>query len=144
LAHCYLASALDIGTWGRGMKRAFLAVFFTFLEKSAIPTTAEIATNIGRSDLIAEMPQVIYIFELKLDKTATIAFDQVEAKKYKEKFSQNEKNILVMEINFSSKSRNIGDWKGALFSSDGKRVKEVRPYKRRTSPLPPFPTINVG
>jgi len=46
-----LASALDIGTWGRGMKRAFLAVFFTFLEKSAIPTTAEIATNIGTAQL---------------------------------------------------------------------------------------------
>jgi len=78
-------------------------------------------------DLVAEMPKALCIFELKLDKIAEVAFGQTEAKKYREKFSQSEQDTLVMSINFSSKSRDIGNWKGALVSSAGKRTKEFSP-----------------
>lgn len=105
----------------------YQAVFFTFLEKSGISTTAEIATNIGRIDLVSNMPNATYVFELKLDKTADIAFNQAEAKKYRERYSHHGKDILVMGINFSSQSRNIGDWKGAVFSPRGKLIEEFLP-----------------
>lgn len=89
-------------------ERFYQAVFFTFLEKSGIETSSEIATNIGHIDLIAETDQSICIFELKLDKTAEIALTQAEAKKYRERFLQSKKQTLVIGINFSSKSRNSG------------------------------------
>ena len=82
-------------------------------------------TNIGRIDLVSEMNEVICIFELKLDQTADSALTQAEAKKYRERFSQKEKPILVVGINFSSKSRNISDWKGAIFSSNGELKREL-------------------
>lgn len=105
----------------------YQAVFFIFLEKSGIKTNAEIATNIGRIDLIAEHPKVVYLFELKLDKTAEIAFSQAEAKKYRERYSQDSKDILVVGINFSSASRNISDWRGALFSPSGQKIRDFFP-----------------
>lgn len=105
----------------------YQAVFFTFLETSGIKTSAEIATNIGRIDLMAETPQIFCIFELKLDKTAEIALTQAERKKYKKRFSKNTKDTLVIGVNFSSKSRNISDWKGVLYSPEGELIREFLP-----------------
>ena len=107
----------------------YQTVFFTFLEKSGIKTSAEIATNIGRIDLIFETPKVIYIFELKLNKSSNSAFNQAEGKKYKERYLRDGKEIMVLGINFSSTSHNISEWKGALFSSSGKLIREFLPKK---------------
>ena len=101
------------------------AVFLTFLERSGIKTTAEVATNVGRIDLVADLPKAICIFELKLDKTADIAFDQAEAKKYKERYSHATKDILVIGINFSSETRNISEWKAKQFSPQGEELREL-------------------
>ena len=105
----------------------YQAVFFTFLEKSGITTITEVATNIGRIDLACEINEVICIFELKLDQDGDIAFTQAERKKYRERFLGQDKSILVVGINFSSASRNISDWKGALFSPEGKLIQEFCP-----------------
>ena len=105
----------------------YQAVFFTFLEKSGIKTYAEIPTNIGRIDLFFELGNTIYIFELKVDQTAEIALTQAETKRYKEKYFQNNKDILVVGINFTSESRNIGEWKGTLFASSGKPLRDIQP-----------------
>ena len=99
----------------------FEAIFFTFLEKSGIHTTAEMTTNIGRIDLVSETEGAIYIFELKLDKSASTALEQAFLKKYKERYSDSGKEVLLMGINFDSKSRNISDWKGVVFDSSGKK-----------------------
>ncbi|MCB1082400.1 MAG: AAA family ATPase [Chlamydiia bacterium] len=103
------------------------AIFFTLLEASGIKTCSELATNIGRIDLASELPETIVIFELKLDQTADTAFGQAEVKKYKERYSGDGKNILVIGINFSSTSRNISDWRGELLSPSGETLKTLSP-----------------
>lgn len=103
----------------------YQAVLFTLLEKSGIPIKPEDPTNIGRIDLMAELSKAIYIFELKLDKTASGASEQVEVKKYKEKYFQRGKEIAIIGINFSSESRNISDWNDSLFSSGGALIREL-------------------
>lgn len=102
----------------------YQAVFFTFLETSGIKTTSEIATNIGRIDLMTETSDTICIFELKVDKTADIALHQADMKKYKERFSNQNKNTLILGVSFSSKLRNINDWKGALYAPNESLIKE--------------------
>ena len=101
------------------------AIFFTFLESCGMRTIGELATNIGRIDLITECRDIIYIFELKLSKTAEIALTQAELKNYKERFSQGEKKIVVLGINLNSETRNISDWKGLLYADTGQLVKEI-------------------
>ena len=111
----------------------FHAVFLTFLEKSGLKTMAEIATNIGRIDLVAESSKSLFIFELKVDKNSECAFDQAETKKYQERYEQTKKNIFIIGINFDTKQRNISDWRGKLFSTEGKLLTGLIP--RKTNPL---------
>ncbi|MEM7176040.1 MAG: AAA family ATPase, partial [Chlamydiota bacterium] len=105
----------------------YQAVFFTFLEKSGIATITEMATNIGRIDLVSETENKVFIFELKVDKEPENALIQAEAKKYRERFSESGKQILVMGINFNSTSRNIADWKGEVFFPDGTLTQQLSP-----------------
>ena len=105
----------------------YQAVFFTFLETSGIKTMSEIATNIGRIDLMTELPKAICIFELKLDKTPEIALAQAETQRYRQRFTQNNKDTLVIGVNFSSKSRNIDAWKASLYTASGELIREIHP-----------------
>jgi len=112
----------------------YQAVFFTFLETCGIKTSSEIATNIGRIDLMTETPDAICIFELKLDKTADIALTQAETKKYRERYLDENKNTLIIGVNFSSHSRNIADWQGKLMSPSGQVITYMSaPNKESTS-----------
>jgi len=43
--------------------------------------SSEINTNIGRIDCVIKTTTYIYIFEFKIDKTATAALHQIENKK---------------------------------------------------------------
>ncbi|MEM7176012.1 MAG: AAA family ATPase, partial [Chlamydiota bacterium] len=105
----------------------YQAVFFTFLEKSGITTMTEVATNIGRIDLACETNKAICIFELKLDQNADMALTQAETKRYRERFSSQDKPTLVIGVNFSCESRNIPDWKGMVFSPKGDLIQELHP-----------------
>ncbi|XWN34787.1 MAG: AAA family ATPase [Roseivirga sp.] len=105
----------------------YQAVFFTLLEKSGIRTQAEVPTNIGRIDLVAQLPAATVIFELKRDQTATLALDQARCKEYCMRYVQPGKELLVMGINFSSATRNIDSWQGELLDERGERVRVLRP-----------------
>jgi len=105
----------------------YQAVFFTLLEKSGIRTQAEVPTNIGRIDLVAQLPAATVIFELKRDQTATLALDQARCKEYCMRYVQPGKEILVVGINFSSATRNIDSWQGELLDERGERVRVLRP-----------------
>ena len=48
--------------------------------------------------------------ELKLDQSAEIALEQAQIKQYEQKFAQTGKEVVVVGINFSTKSRDITDW----------------------------------
>ena len=104
----------------------YQAVFFTFLETSGIKTMSEIATNIGRIDLMTELTKAICIFELKLDKTPEIALAQAETQRYRERFAQNDKDTLIIGVNFSSSSRNIDAWKASLYTASGDFIRELK------------------
>ena len=88
----------------------FHALFQTFIEASDIETYSEVATNKGRIDLVLELDHLIYVMELKLDQSAEIALEQAQIKQYEQKFAQTGKEVVVVGINFSTKSRDITDW----------------------------------
>jgi hypothetical protein len=70
--------------------------------------TAEELTNLGRSDLVLEHNDKIYLFEIKLDKSAKEAIEQIKEKKYYEKYSR--KEIYIIGININSEKRNIDEY----------------------------------
>ncbi|MBI3211717.1 MAG: ATP-binding protein [Simkania negevensis] len=95
------------------------ALFLSFLEGMGIKTQAEEQTNIGRIDLVVEIAKITYIFEFKINRKADDALKQIETKKYKEKYSQDGREIAVVGVNFDSTLRNISDWSGEVYSSTG-------------------------
>ena len=93
----------------RGYQIAFHAVLSSLsLER----VEAEDKTSLGRADIaITVRGGLIYIIELKLDESAEEALNQIKEKKYYEKYAKKGNTIHLLGINFSSKERNIIEWK---------------------------------
>lgn len=73
---------------------------------------AEEKTNIGRMDISVKVKDdLYYIIELKLDESAEKALKQIKEKRYYEKYEKKGNTIHLLGINFSSKERNITEWK---------------------------------
>ena len=71
---------------------------------------AEKATSFGRSDLIIKTNKFIYIFELKLNKSAKTALKQIEDKEYDLPFRADGRKIIKIGLGFSSKTRALSSW----------------------------------
>ena len=87
--------------------QAILVVIMRFLGLRVIP---ESRTNRGRIDFAVEFPNEVYVVEVKLDKSAQEALDQIKAKDYAAKYRASNRRITLIGINFSSKARQIDDW----------------------------------
>ena len=85
-----------------------LYVFFRLL---GFYVEVERHTTDGRMDILMQTPQYIYILELKLDKTAEEALQQIEAKEYAKPFAEDSRQLFKIGINFSTSTRRIDDWK---------------------------------
>ena len=72
---------------------------------------AEQHYSFGRADCVLQVKDFVYIFEFKRDKSADEALKQIEEKKYAEPFASDTRKILKIGVNFSSKKRNIDEWK---------------------------------
>ena len=72
---------------------------------------AEKPTAIGRADIILKVQKGIYVIELKYDGTAEEALAQIDQRGYAEKYRLDGRPITKVGIAFSSKERNITEWK---------------------------------
>ncbi|MCB1068022.1 MAG: PD-(D/E)XK nuclease domain-containing protein, partial [Simkania sp.] len=88
---------------------------------------SEKATNTGRIDVVLEIPNTIYIMELKLDESSEIALKQIHDKSYFKSYLHKGKKIVIIGANFSSKNRNISDWTAELLSEAGELIKKILP-----------------
>ncbi len=70
----------------------------------------EVHTPRGRVDMVLQTKTTLYIIELKLDKDATAAMEQINLKDYASKFSLCGLPIVKVGINFDSERRTITDW----------------------------------
>ena len=70
----------------------------------------EIHTPTGRVDIVLQTKTTLYLFELKLDKSAQAAMNQIDLKDYKQKFALCGLPIVKVGIKFDSEKRTIGDW----------------------------------
>ena len=69
----------------------------------------EAAQTAGRSDLVAEHPSGIYVFELKVDESAAAALDQIRRKGYAEPYRARGLPIWAVGLNFDSRTRHLTD-----------------------------------
>lgn len=83
-------------------------VFFTLL---GLYVEVERHTTNGRMDILVQTKDFIYIFELKIDKSADIALQQIEEKGYARPFASDPRKLFKIGVNFSTEKRCIDGWK---------------------------------
>ena len=68
-------------------------------------------TSHGRMDVTIQTKDYIYILELKVDKTAEEALQQIEEKQYAAPFATDPRQLFKIGVCFSSEERGISQWK---------------------------------
>ena len=93
----------------RGGEQVFQAILYTALRFVGVCVRAEVVTNRGRIDAVVHCPNDVYVIEVKLDRSAQEAIDQIKARGYAEKYRASGARVTLLGINFSSKVRQIDD-----------------------------------
>lgn len=70
----------------------------------------EVRTPRGRVDIVLCTKTTLYLMELKLDKNAVAAMEQINLKNYPERFALCGLPIVKVAVNFDSESRTLKDW----------------------------------
>ena len=60
--------------------------------------------------MIVETNDYIYIFEFKLDGTASEALKQIDDKGYAEPYAADSRKLFKIGVGFSSEKKNINEW----------------------------------
>ena len=68
----------------------------------------------GRADCIVETPKYVYIFEFKLDGTASEALQQIEDRGYAQAYKADPRPVYRIGASFSSKTGTIEEWNHEL------------------------------
>ena len=89
----------------------FHAMLYTLFVSFGADVVAEDLSSKGRADLTLKMPKGIYILELKYDDTADAALQQIDERGYADKYALDGRPITKVGLAFSSKERNITEWK---------------------------------
>ena len=70
----------------------------------------EVRTATGRVDMVLRTAQRLYLFELKLNRSAEAAMQQINLNDYPARFSQSGLPIVKVGINFDTATRTLSDW----------------------------------
>jgi hypothetical protein len=81
-------------------------VIYLILKMLGMRLDVEVQTNLGRLDTVVVTDKYVYIMEYKLD-TPEKAIQQIQQKKYYEKYMDLDKEIIIVGIEFNKEERNI-------------------------------------
>lgn len=91
-----------------GHYQSLLYVIFSLL---GFYVDVEVRTPRGRVDVVLRTHSTLYVIELKLDKTADAAMQQIDLKNYPERFALYGLPIVKVGINFDRERRTLGECK---------------------------------
>ena len=91
-----------------GHYQQVLFIIFTLLTHFVVDV--EVHTPNGRVDVVMETEDTLYLIELKLNKSAQSAMQQLNLKQYGQRFARCGKPIVKVGVNFDAKKGNIEDW----------------------------------
>jgi hypothetical protein len=108
-------------------EKYFQLIFYLLMRVTSFRVNTEDRTNLGRIDLVLESDTDVYIFELKVNSSATAALEQIKEKKYYEKYlhipvvnlgsssetaikDARDKTVHIIGLNLSLEERNITEY----------------------------------
>lgn len=89
----------------------YQSLLYTIFSLLGMYVDVEVRTPRGRVDMVMRTQTTLYIVELKLDKSADAAMNQIDLKNYPERFALCGLPIVKVGINFDSESHTLSDWK---------------------------------
>ena len=92
-------------------EKHYQTIFYLMFSFLNIYIRTEVKSAIGRADAVMHMPDTIYVFELKIDKSADEALAQIDSKGYMLPYRADGKRLVKVGISFDSKQRTIAEWK---------------------------------
>lgn len=113
--------------FSRAQESTYHMVLLGLMRGMGLTVTAEVLTHLGRLDLVVDMPHIIYILELKLDKSPQEALDQMQQKHYYQPYLRQDKQVGLLGVQFSSQVRNLTDWLGMLLDAEGNLIRYLQP-----------------
>ena len=95
----------------RECERHFQYTFYLIMQMlGRYNTYVERETSQGRIDCVLECPDYVYIFEFKLNSSASAALAQIEEKGYALPYSADRRKLYKVGISFSSETGTINDF----------------------------------
>ena len=91
-----------------GHYQQLLYVIFSLLGRYV---DVEVRTSSGRVDMVMNSGKALYLFELKLNKSAEAAMNQINLKNYPSRFALSGLPIVKVGRNFDLERHTIADWK---------------------------------
>ena len=98
----------------------FRNVLYILCKLMGLQVDAEYQTSDGRIDLLLRTDKFVYVIECKIDSTARIALDQIKSKEYALPWSLDNREKILIGINFSTKTRRPDDW--LIERGDGSQI----------------------
>lgn len=94
----------------KDLENHYQNVMYIITKLMGLYVQAEYKTINGRIDLLVGTKEYLYIIELKFNGTAQQAIQQINNKEYSLPFEQQERKIIKIGANVSTKTRNIENW----------------------------------
>ena len=91
----------------------FRNMLYLMIRATGYNVTVERPVLNGRIDVFFETNNCVYIIECKRDESAEIALSQIDEKRYAKKISAPGKAVVKVGANFSTKERNLTEWRRA-------------------------------
>ena len=82
-------------------------LMFSFMNRHI---QTQVKTCRGRADMVMHTAKAIYVFELKINKTAQEALEQIDEKGYMIPYTADGRKLVKCGISFSTKTRTIEEW----------------------------------
>ena len=92
-------------------EKHYQTIFYLMFSFLNIYIRTEVKSAIGRADAVMHMPDTIYVFELKVAKSAEEALAQIDEKGYMLPYHSEGKRLVKIGISFDSTQRTISEWK---------------------------------
>ena len=91
-------------------EKYFQNTLYVFFRLLGFYVDVERRTANGRIDVVMQTSEYVYVVELKVDRSASEALQQIAAKGYAQPFVADQRRLYKIGINFSTKTKLIDDW----------------------------------
>lgn len=100
-------------------EKSYQTVFYSFfLMIGGARIDAEEASLNGRSDIVLSTNRDVFVIEMKVDDSVDNALNQIKTRGYYHKYINTEKTIHIIGLDFSSRSRQIAEWKEEIIDKN--------------------------